>query len=308
MSTITLASKNNGVGLSVDMGLLEEFLIGEGHTVRRVDWEEDRIESCDLIIFLELFSPRLMSCARKSVFIPNLEWMLSDWIPDLRRVDQIWAKSETAYRILQGLKFPVTRTGFLTRDLFDGTVPKQLSCLHLKGRSEAKNSEAVFEAWFRFGSMLPPLTVIAQNIPRAPIGANVRVVGRLTEKEIVRELNAHRIHVCPSKVEGWGHYITEGLTCRSVVITSDDSPMNEHVQPRWGFLVPPYGFSPRAGTFVREIGVDPEKIAAAVMEAAALPERRIAEMGRIGRGRALRRNRQFIETVRPLLADLLDKP
>ena len=171
MSIITLASKDNGVGLTSDMSLLEKFFVGEGHTVRRVDWESPWMEPCDLIVFLELFGPQLLPYARRSVFVPNLEWMIPTWIPDLRGVSQMWAKSIAAYKVLRGLRLPTEYTGFLTRDRYDRSVERTDSCVHLKGRSSAKNTDSVVEAWQRFGRFLPPLTIIANDPPVAADGA-----------------------------------------------------------------------------------------------------------------------------------------
>ena len=305
MSIITLVSKDNGVGLSTDMVLLEKFFTGEGHTVRRADWEAPHIEPCDLIVFLELFGSQLLPYARRSVFVPNLEWMIPTWIPALRGVTQMWAKSIAAYKVLRGLKMPTEYTGFLTRDRYDRTVERSNSCLHLKGRSSAKNTYAVVEAWQRFGTYLPQLTIIANDPIRQKLPDNVTVLGRLGDEEISHHLNTHRIHVCPSKVEGWGHYITEALTCRGVVVTTSESPMVEHVTPQWGFIVEPYGVQQLAGTFVNEVGISAEKLAACVMEAAILSPERSSEMGRMARAHALRRNGEFSATVRSLLVDLL---
>lgn len=305
MSTITLVSKDNGVGLSTDMVLLEKFFTGEGHTVRRADWEAQSIEPCDLIIFLELFGSQLLPYARRSVFVPNLEWMIPTWIPELRGVTQMWAKSIAAYKVLRGLRLPTEYTGFLTRDRYDRTVERTKSCVHLKGRSSAKNTDAVVEAWRKYGVYLPPLTIIANDPIRQPLPDNVTVLGRLSDQEVTHHLNAHSIHVCPSRVEGWGHYITEALTCRGIVVTTSESPMSEHVTSEWGFIVEPYGVQLLPGTFVNEVGISPEKLAACVMEAAILPPDRALEMGRLARAHALRRNGDFSSIVRSLLVDLL---
>lgn len=305
MSIITLASKDNGVGLSTDMILLEKFFLGEGHTVRRADWEDTYIEPCDLIVFLELFGAQLLPYARRSVFVPNLEWMIPTWIPDLRGVTQMWAKSIAAHKVLRGLRMPAEYTGFLTRDRYDRRIEKTNTCLHLKGRSSAKNTDAVIEAWQRFGTYLPPLTIITNFPIKERLPDNVTVLGRLDDDQVTEQLNTHRIHVCPSRVEGWGHYISEALTCRGVVVTTSESPMTEHVSPEWGFIVEPYGVQLLPGTFVNEVGISSEKLAACVMEAAALPPERAAEMGRMGRAHALRRNGEFSSTVRVLLEGLL---
>ncbi|MEU2835374.1 glycosyltransferase [Streptomyces lavendulae] len=95
-------------------------------------------------------------------------------------------------------------------------------CLHLRGHSILKNTPAVLEAWRR-NSDLPLLTVISQiDFPHPPPG--VTVLGRLPFEELKQHINRHQIHVCPSRAEGWGHYITEGLSVGAAVITTDAPP------------------------------------------------------------------------------------
>jgi glycosyltransferase involved in cell wall biosynthesis len=67
----------------------------------------------------------------------------------------------------------------------------------------------------------------------------VRLLSRITDAELLYEMNAAQIHLCPSRAEGWGHYITEGLSVGALVIATDGSPMNEHVRPEHGILVRP---------------------------------------------------------------------
>jgi len=45
------------------------------------------------------------------------------------------------------------------------------------------------------------------------------------------------IHLCPSIVEGFGHYINEGRKLKSLVITSNLPPMNELISNDSGILI-----------------------------------------------------------------------
>lgn len=302
MATVNLVSRDNGVGLSTDMDLLQAMLTDAGYDVARVSWQDRQMRRCDVVIFLELFNPRLMRYARKSVGIFNPEWFMPGWRAYLPRVTQLWAKGQAAHDTFVKAKLRSHLTGFLTRDLFDPAVdPATPSrALHLKGHSDLKNTPAVLEAWRR-NPDLPPLTIIAQApIPNPPPG--VTVLGRLPFADLVANLNRHSIHVCPSRAEGWGHYITEGASTGAAVITTNASPMNENVRPAFGWLLPPTATTPRH--WALEHDIDPDDLAVAVREAAALtPDERQIVADR-ARAHVAARNEQFRHTALGLMRRL----
>lgn len=296
---INLISRDNGVGLSTDMELLGKILAEAGHSVQRVDWTSRQMRSCDVGIFLELFNPRLVRYARYTVGIFNLEWFVPRWRRYLPRISQLWAKSGDAHNAFQSLKLNSHLTGFLSRDLYDESVQRTMTCLHLRGHSSEKNTEAVVEAW-RCNPDLPPLTIISQDPIEVVPG--ITVLPRLPQEELTRQLNTHQIHVCPSRTEGWGHYITEGLSAGAIVITTDAPPMNEHVHPDWGMLVPTSRSAPR--NLVQEHDVDPEHIASAVRRITALTDEQRAGMSEKARAHTLYRNESFRQTALKLLEQL----
>ena len=51
------------------------------------------------------------------------------------------------------------------------------------------------------------------------------------------------VFICPSSVEGYGHYINEGRSAGAAIVTVDFPPMNELVDETNGFLVPITGTS-----------------------------------------------------------------
>jgi hypothetical protein len=269
---VNLVSRDNGVGLTTDMDLLEGILTAAGHDVARVDWRISRMRSCAVAIFIELFNQRLLRYADATVGIFNLEWFLPQWRSGLRHIDQIWAKSREAVNQFAAWGLPAIHTGFAARDFYDPEVSRGLRCLHVQGKSIYKGTPTVLEAWRR-NPDLPPLTIVTQVPTSAPSG--VRVVGRLPIDELRYEMNRAAIHVCPSINEGWGHYIVEGLSTGATVVTTDASPMNEHVRPDYGFLVPcddrPIrGRTRRSYSVFVEHVVTADKLAAAVRDAAAL--------------------------------------
>jgi hypothetical protein len=295
---INLVTRDNGVGLSTDMALLESILTPAGHDVVRVPWRDPVMRPCDAAIYLELFNPQLARYARANIGVFNLEWFPSRWRPYLGRFRQLWAKSLEAYQTYGRWRLRnAHHTGFLTRDLLDASVPRELSCVHLAGHSTLKNTEAVLEAWRRAPD-LPPLTLITSHDYAVPPGVRV-LNGYVPPEQVVAELNRAQIHLCPSRAEGWGHYLTEALTAQAVVVTTDASPMNEHVLPAHGFLVPPAASGRRH--FAADHAVDPAEIVRAVRSAAALPDGERLRMGEAARAHALARNARFTATALHLL-------
>lgn len=296
--TINLVSRDNGVGLSADMALLEAMLGGAGHQVARVDWRGHAMPRCDVAMFLELWNPRLARYARKTVGIFNLEWFQPHWRRDLPRINQLWAKSVESHDVYRSLRLRTsTLTGFLSRDLMDGSVVREPTALHLRGHSDLKGTHAVIDAW-RADPSLPPLTIISAVPLEVP--HHVRVLGRLDDAELVAEMNRATFHICPSRAEGWGHYITEALSVGGLVITTDASPMNEHVHPDWGALIPPSSIGRRG--MVGEYAVSAEAIGDVVRATAALPDTVLGAMSRRARIHFDHRNAAFTETALSLLA------
>lgn len=242
-----LISRDNGGGLTQDMNLLEAFLNEYGHVVTRVEYDQQSLPA-DVNIYLELFHERHLSSATRHVGIFNLEFFEYSWIPFLPAFTQLWAKSQVAHDWYTSQKLPSIFTGFLSRNLYDAQVEREVRVLHLRGQSWLKGTDAVLDAWAQAHERLPPLTValvppegeiINDPEPVSCAIPNVEVLsGRLSEARLIREMNRHLIHLCPSEIEGWGHYIAEGLSCGACVVTTDASPMNEHVSGDYGFLLP----------------------------------------------------------------------
>lgn len=296
--TIALVSRDNGVGLSVDMALLEAMLTGAGHSVTRVDWRAHAMNRCDVAIFLELWAPKLFRYARRTVGVFNLEWFQPAWQRALPKITQLWAKSAEAHEAYRGLRLRnSTLTGFLSRDLLDASVPREMRVLHLRGHSDFKNTDRVIEAW-RLNPNLPPLTIISAVPLHVP--DYVRVLGRIDDADLRTEMNRASIHLCPSRAEGWGHYITEALSVGAQVITTDASPMNEHVSPWWGALIPPSATGRHGLVTTHEVRAS--AITEAVQAAAALPVMLRDDMSKRARAHFDARNESFTQAALSLLA------
>lgn len=153
-----------------------------------------------------------------------------------------------------------------------------------------KGTEQVVETW-RNDPTLPPLTIVSKDPVHAP--DHVTVVQSPSDAELDKLMNQAQIHVCPSTAEGWGHYITEAMSVGAVVVTTDASPMNEHIRPEWGYLL---GVAKtRMHHQAIQTYTTADMISKAVRRAAALTPERRRNVGQLARNHFLRRNAEFRE-------------
>lgn len=300
---INLIGHDNGFGLSHDLDLLRAYLVSRHHEVVFVEWTEPSRDA-DVNIYVELFNDRHLSTAQRHIGLFNLEWFAVEWLPALPRFTQLWAKSREAHEWYLSNGLPGYYTGFLSRDLFDPKITREHRALHVRGRSVYKNTEQVLEAWRQFHFVLPPLTLISTEAFPAVPGVR-QLIGFTDDAEHRREMNRHRFHICPSQSEGWGHYIAEALGCHAAIVTTDASPMNEHVEPELGELIKP-NRRIRVSTGVAGMrnAIDPEALAVAVRTMAARSDTRLSEIGLRGRLHWWDRQQQFCRMADDLLARL----
>jgi len=300
--SVALVSRDNGAGLTNDMRLLDGMLSNAGYGVSWVDWRNASMPYHDIAIFLELWNPQLIRFARHTIGIFNLEWFQRRWTIGLHACTQLWTKSgEAQYLFSQqlGLSKKSTYTGFMSRDMYNPDIPKELAAVHLRGKSSLKGTSAVLETWDT-NRDLPPLTVISNDPLNVPAG--VRLLHRLSEDQLSYELNRAQIHVCPSETEGWGHYIVEGMSTGAVVVTTDAMPMSEHITPDVGVLIPPVATCQHG--LAAAWCVDSSGVAKAVRTVARMSPKERIEMGDRARARFHARNEAFQTKALKLLAAL----
>jgi glycosyltransferase involved in cell wall biosynthesis len=294
---IALISRDNGVGLSLDASLLTELFTSAGHEVTFHDWQDKSMTHVDVAFHLELVGRNLAQCADRNVAILNLEWYPAEWLKYLPAFDQIWAKSSYAHRFCRNRGGKnVQLTGFLGTDLYDPEVKRELRCMHLRGKSGMKGTEQVIAAWSKAAD-LPPLTIISKDPVSIPAALEKRITVAVSPSDEERNhlMNQASIHLCPSIAEGWGHYITEAMSVGATVITTDASPMNEHIRPEWGYLLGVKSTRHHHQAILTY--TSPEMIIEAVRRAAALTEERRHEVGMAARKRFLARNAEFREVA-----------
>lgn len=216
---VSVISSDNGVGLSRDAAIIIKLLRENGCEAWFQDWRTSKPHSADINIHLELVGINAMSAAGINVFIPNPEWVEDAFKSAIKRMDCVFAKTRDTEQIFRRLNHDVRYTGFTSIDRYMPEVKKKKKFIHLAGKSTLKGTQAVIEA-----SKISGVPVDVRKFDNA-----------VSDEEFARIQNESLIHVCPSEYEGFGHYINEAKSCKSVVITTNHSPMSELILPVFGF-------------------------------------------------------------------------
>ena len=280
-----------GVARPRDLGILRAFL---GHKM------------ADRIIHVERVHWRWLKAANEHFVVPNQERFPPRALRALRRVDHVLAKTRHAELIFSALGLPTTLMGFTSEDCRVPDVSKNWSrCLHVAGRSTMKGTEDLIAAWA--GHPDWPELVIVQDpsMPRPEVPGNITLLRTyMAEEELRRLQNGCGIHLCPSRSEGWGHYISEAMSCCAVVITTDAPPMNEIVDPATGVLVS-YDHSE-----TRHLGqcyfVDANALTRCIEQVLEMGTDAKADMGQAARRRYEENDRRFRDHVGAFFAQYPD--
>ncbi|WP_018969611.1 glycosyltransferase [Rubritalea marina] len=245
---INIISRSNGVGLDQDTNIVQYTLESAGHDVttshcRAIPWwhslSPKNRDKYDINIFLERCFPRWFRSANTNLLIPNQERFPHRLIKHLKQIDTVLCKSRHAQVIFAELS-KAEFIGFTSPDRNSKeTAADYQSVLHLAGKSTLKGTEDILELWCKHPDW-PTLTLI-QHPSNAPssVPKNVRLISDyISDEQLSSLMNSHGIHLCPSRSEGWGHYIVEAMSCSAVVVTTDAPPMNELISPAHGVLVP----------------------------------------------------------------------
>nr|WP_238710588.1 glycosyltransferase [Oceanipulchritudo coccoides] len=121
---------------------------------------------------------------------------------------------------------------------------------------------------------------------------NIEVIERwISAEELSRYQNTCGVHLCPSEMEGFGHYILEGLSVGSIVVTTDAAPMNELVDDSCGFCV----HANHMGKSYMEDrwSVEPKALEACIEKIIGLPATELRKLGDSSRARFEKLNNSF---------------
>lgn len=306
-----IISKNNGYGLTVDAKILAHALgtLGIPSTIvqpgdRRWSDRLFRRRTHDLIFHLERVYPSWIGAGGANILIPNQERFPKRHIRRLERIDLVLTKSAHACEIFAGLGCKAVHVGFESPDLYDPAISKDWrKFLHVAGGSTLKGTEDILSLWNKHPEW-PELTLVQKKANLSgSLPANIKVApGFLPEDQLNILMNSCGIHLCPSRSEGWGHYIHEALGCGSVVITTDAPPMNEFVNTQTGVVVETERSERRH--LGRNYFVAPPSLEAAIESLLAVSPDQLEEMGRQARLSFLDNRKAFHERLGIAIAGL----
>jgi len=120
---------------------------------------------------------------------------------------------------------------------------------HGAGSSYLKNTDLLIDTWC--DQDLPNLTIVCydrcyRNLTKYVdkkhlddlTKCNINMIDRQPYEKLVQMKNEYGYHLCPSMIEGWGHYLNEARIVSAVVLTIDAPPMNELINQSCGILIP----------------------------------------------------------------------
>lgn len=299
--TINIISRNlnNEAGKEMDVTILKTELENLGHKVRLFDFLKSKhLSLADINLFLAQFKSNLLSQAKLNWLLVNPDFCTAR-VEEMKNFDLILCKTAESLKIFQSLNLPAYYLGFTSMDCHDPLISKNFSRLiHVAGKSVMKGTEEVLAAW-RKHSELPKLILIKRNAVKSNIPRNVKLITKKVPRTSLLKLqNECGIHVCPSKTEGFGHYIMEAMSAGSVVVTTDAPPMNEFIKDKRCLVEYDHvSYQNLATTYI----INDEELVNTVKFLQELSDEELLNIGQFNRAEYLRRNAEFKQNIKQLI-------
>lgn len=262
----------------------------------------------NITFFIEFTAQRWIFKNNINVFVPNQEWYYECYDESLKQCDYVLCKTKVAEVKFKKIHPSVRYVGFTSKDKLDSTILKDYrKFLHVRGQSAYKGTQELLNLW-RDHPEWPELLVISRNSPNIKRFHchNIRVRDEfISDEELKTIQNNYGVHLCPSSVEGFGHYISEALSCKSIIVTTNASPMNELVDTDSGFLAD-YDHEEELnfGTAYR---VSRQSLENQIINVLSLPVEDLQKIGGRARKRYERQKQSFENNMQLFFKDVTDR-
>lgn len=245
-ANVLIVNRSNNYGLAQDYGILAPILkdagvnatLAKSHHRRFIDRCLGKREA-ECLLFLERIYPAWAKASDRRWLVPNQERFPRRHLRFLGKDDVVFAKTRHAAELFRREGVPTDLIGFTSRDRQRPGVARDWNrFLHVAGANTLKGTETILALWAAHPEW-PQLTLV-QSARNAPVKVPSNVLlqsGYLGDEQLADLQNACGVHLCPSRSEGWGHYILEAMSVGALVVTTDAPPMDEHVTRECGILV-----------------------------------------------------------------------
>lgn len=292
--------RHPGFGLQHDSEILAQELKNLGYSVRSYKLNASSIRQADINVFFQESKQDFLPFAKKNYFIPNPEWFLEE-ISVISKFDMILCKTQEGKRIFKQYHPNVVYMGFTSPDRCQLAVKKDYRLvLHLAGFNLQKGTDSVVKAW-ETNPDLPGLTIYRhRGRSDYPSLYNMQLFYYFVpDEELLKIQNTYGLHICTSETEGFGHYISEALSCGAIVVTTDAPPMNEFVTDKRCLVAYTHTSEQNLAT---NYYVDPLHLGQVVANLMQLSDNELADIGKKNRQFYLKKKLQFQKKIRRIFA------
>lgn len=208
----------------------------------------------DIHIYISNMDEHWLKYAKIKMLMINHElfYQSSDYDEKYNKLDYVLCRNQIGYdwamkiKLEHGFKYSILLTKFTT--IFPTVDIQKHSnlILHSAGEHHWKQTDVIIKTWQKY-SDLPLLIITCTNqcfrnvqpiLNKGGYPKNIHFHKKLIDYDkFVALKNKAGIHLCPSIVEGYGHYINESRKVKSLVITTNFPPMNELIDDSCGILI-----------------------------------------------------------------------
>jgi hypothetical protein len=206
----------------------------------------------DIHLYISNTKKEVLRYCKKKILMINHELFNQneEELEVLREIDIIISRTEIGYNFAEeikkknNLKYEIRLIKF-TSDFPVIKIEKDYTrILHSAGEHHWKQTDSIIKCWKKYNDF-PEIIITCtdqcyRNIMKLlkDIPNNVKIYNKLIPyNEYIELKNKIGYHLCPSIVEGYGHYLNEARKVKSLVITSNMAPMNELINKQSGILL-----------------------------------------------------------------------